>query len=108
MFLLGPPVEVVFALENLRAAFITIHLEIADHKCEIYSPTPLSSQISSQTTIPINYSGATVLGIPIGKVQFIQEYCVETAKSGDNLCKQLTELDDIQSAMLLLRFCHIP
>ena len=97
-----------FCLGKSQSSFITIHLEIADHKCEIYSPTPLSSQISSQTTVPINYGGSTILGIPIGKVQFIQEYCVETAKSVDNLCKQLTELDDIQSAMLLLRFCHIP
>ena len=85
VFLLGPPIEVLFALENFRADFITIQLEIADHKCEIYSPTPLSSQVSSQTTIPIIYSGSTILGIPIGIIQFIQECCVETAKSGDNL-----------------------
>ena len=104
VFLLGPPNEVLFALENLRAAFITIHLEVADYKCEIYSPTSISSQISSMTTIPVKCNGSTILGIPIGKDQFIQDCCVESARSGDNLCK----LDDIQSAMLLLRFCHIP
>ena len=59
------------------------------------------------TTIPVNCNGSTILGIPIGKDQSIQDCCVESARSGDNLCKQLTELDDIQSAMLLLRFCHI-
>ena len=63
-------------------------------------------QTDRQTTIPINYGGSTILSISIGKVQFIQEYSVETAKSGDNLCKQLTELDDIRSAMLLLRLSH--
>ena len=60
------------------------------------------------TTIPVKSNGSTILGIPIGENQFIQDCCVESVRSGDILCKQLAELDDIQSAMLLLRFCYIP
>ena len=104
----APPTKDLFVIENLKATFITIRLDIADHKCEIsHSPTPLSSQISSQSTISTNYCGSAILGIPIEKAQFIKHHCVMSATSGDNLCKQMTELQDIQSAMLLLTFCHI-
>ena len=108
VFLLGPSSEVLSALENLRAAFLTVHLEIADSKCEIYSPNLEVNRISYMTTIPATNDGTRILGVPIGKPEFVEDACLESAKSRTDLCDKLRDLDDVQSAMLLLRYCHIP
>ena len=34
--------------------------------------------------------------------------CVEISKCGQDLCTKLTEFDDPQSSLLLLRHCHVP
>ena len=60
------------------------------------------------TTIPISQDGTMILGIPIGNPRFIEKSSYESANAGNILCNKLTQLDDIQSAMLLLRFCHVP
>ena len=36
----------------------------------------------------------------------MESKCVEISKSGQDLCTKLTELDDSQSALILLRHCH--
>ena len=38
----------------------------------------------------------------------MESNCVEISKSGQDRCTKLTELDDSQSALLLLGHCHVP
>ncbi|XP_062504332.1 uncharacterized protein LOC134181136 [Corticium candelabrum] len=109
IFLLGPPNEAMVAFENLRSDFSSIGLEISSSKCEVFSSSSgiklLGDQISS---IPTTSTGTTILGVPIGCPSFIQSHCSSFADSGNLLCDQLVELEDPQSAMLLLRHCHVP
>lgn len=44
----------------------------------------------------------------MGNQTFITQTCVKAAESGQNLCSRLAELNDPQSATLLLRHCHVP
>ena len=87
----------------------SIGLEISSSKCEVFSSSSgiklLGDQISS---IPTTSTGTTILGVPIGCPSFIQSHCSSFADSGNLLCDQLVELEDPQSAMLLLRHCHVP
>ena len=57
VFLLGPPLKVVTALESLRAQFCTVHLEIANSKCEIYCSTTVPNEISSLISIMVKSDG---------------------------------------------------
>ena len=85
--------------------FHNIGLDIQDTKCEIYNPS--SVEIESHTSIPITTEGISILGIPVGKEDFMSQTCVTIAKHGENLCHQLLTLGT-QEAMLLLRLCHLP
>ena len=40
--------------------------------------------------------------------RFVSSYCSSFANSGNCLCDQLVALNDVQSASLLLRYCHVP
>ena len=51
--------------------------------------------------------GSTVLGIPLGSPEYIRSRCAEISKSGEELYSKLIELNDPQSELLLLRFCHV-
>ena len=82
--------------------FHDIGLAIQDTKCEIYNPS--SVEIESHTCIPITTKGISILGIPVGKEDFMSEACVTIAKHGENLCHQLLTLGTQE----LLRFCHLP
>ena len=50
----------------------------------------------------------TVLGTPVGCDSFVSKACAEIAEAGENLCQRMKDLDDPQSALLLLRYCHVP
>ena len=41
-------------------------------------------------------------------MEYVSTVCCQYAESGKRLCDQLQELGEVQSAMLLLRFCHVP
>ena len=109
VFIVEPPNPVLSALESLRKQFSLLQLQISDSKCEIYSRNSVSDDVRAvPTTIPISQDGTMTLGIPIGNPRFIEKSTYEPANAGNILCNKLTQLDDIQSAMLLLRFCHVP
>ena len=48
-----------------------------------------------------------MLGIPLGSSKFVTEACCSNAEKGDLLCNKLPDLNDVQSSMLLLRYCHV-
>ena len=52
--------------------------------------------------------GALFLGSPLGAASFVTSFCTTIAQSKISLCHQLTKLDYVQSAILLLRYCHVP
>ena len=89
-----------------QPAFQKIVLDIQEQKCELYNPTP-SEDMSVPPTIPVTSEGMKILGVPVGRKEFISQVCVDIAQDGANLCHQLVSLDT-QEAMLLLRFCHTP
>lgn len=49
--------------------------------------------------------GVTVLGVPLGGVEFVLEHCRRVVASAQRLCDQLVLFKDKQVAFLLLRFC---
>ena len=57
---------------------------------------------------PVSEDGIEVLGIPMGTEQFICSKCRDIAISGSKLTSHLPGIGDAQSAMLLLRHCHVP
>ena len=105
VFLVGPSDNVLAVFEDLKPMFHNIGLDIQDTKCESYNPS--SVEMESHTSIPITTEGISILGIPVGKEDFMSQACVTIAKHGENLCHQLLTLGT-QEAMLLLRFCHLP
>ena len=52
--------------------------------------------------------GAIFLGSLIGTASFVTSSRTTKAESKISLCNQLAKLDYVQSAMLLLRCCHVP
>ncbi len=107
VFLLENATDVLCAFHDLIRAFSSISLEIANHKCEIFCPSSAVA-INESAGIPVNYQGSLFLGTSIGSSSFAESSCSTIAESGNTLCDQLTKLEDIQSAMLLLRHCHVP
>ena len=109
IFLVGEKDDVLSSLDYLRPAFSNIGLQISSSKCEIYSPSgPLMSGRSDLDAIPVVSDGTIVLGAPIGKREYVSAASSQYAESGRLLCEQLMKLGEVQSAMLLLRFCHVP
>ena len=104
VFILGPVDAVVAASADLRSSFSPIGLVIQDKKCELFI-----SEVSPpcDVSFPVSSDGVIILGIPIGNSSFISTVCTDCAQSGSLLCEELLQLEDTQSALLLLRYCHI-
>ena len=49
-----------------------------------------------------------ILGIPIGQDLYQSSSCCNSVKSVIPLCSQLVHVADLQSSLLLLRYCHVP
>ena len=105
VFLLGEA-DVLAAFCDLKKSFLAINLLIADKKCETFS-TSSSTVVKGFDGVPVSNEGALFLGSPIGTASFVTSSCTTIAQSKISLCNQLTKLDDVQSAMLLLRCCHV-
>ena len=99
--------SVLAAFHDLKGIFSAINLVIADKKCEIFSQSS-STAAEEFEEIAVSCEGALFLGSPIGLMSFVTSSCATIAQSKLSLCDQLTKLDDVQSAMLLLRCCYVP
>ena len=89
------------------AAFLSHQSGHSRKKCEIFSPSP-SIVVEGFDEILVSCEGALFLGSPFGSMSFVTSSCATIAQSKLSLCNQLTKLDDVQSAMLLLRCCYVP
>ena len=105
--MLGWAKSVLTAFHDLRESFSVINLVIADKKCEIFSQSSLTV-VEGFEEIPVSCEGALFLNTSIGSMSFVTSSCATIAQSKLSLCDQLTKLDDVQSAMLLLRCCYVP
>ena len=94
-FLVGPASSVLSAFDQLKPAFQKIGLDIQEQKCELYNPTP-SEDMSVKPTIPVTSEGMKILGVPIGRKEFISQVCVDIVQDGANLCHQLVSLDSVR------------
>ena len=85
VFLLGNATDVLCAFHDLKRAFSSISLEIANHKCEIFCPSSTVA-INESAGIPVNYQGSLFFGTPIGSSLFVESSCSTIAQSGNALC----------------------
>ena len=109
MFLIGLERDTLSALALLQPAFSEIGFQISPSKCEIYSPSgSVTLSDSCLGALPVRHDGTMILGVPLGHIQYFSDSCQHTAHEGNQLCDKLKDLDDTQSAFLLLRYCHVP
>ena len=66
-----------------------------------------SLKVAQSVTIPVAQFRTDVLDTPVGSPEFIQPV-TKAANWGRKLSSKLTELGDQQSAVLLLRYYHVP
>ena len=105
-FLLGLIQYVSSAFDELKCSLPQIGLSIATKKCELFTNGRHCEDIPDEVRVSV--LGTTILGTPIGQPRYVEAACSEFAKGGEDLCNQLLALEDTQSSMLLLRYCHIP
>ncbi|XP_062516563.1 uncharacterized protein LOC134191930 [Corticium candelabrum] len=106
VFLVGAPTDVINAFNCLSVCLQELGLNIRHDKCDLYCPD-LNISIPD-CPVPVKFDGIAILGLPIGTANFVSSYCSSFADSGNCLCDQLVALNDVQSASLLLRYCHVP
>ena len=88
MFVIGSQADVVLALDALKQSFSAIGLHISED-------------------LKVSSYGTTILGVPVGHVEYVAKNCLDFAKLGQTLCYQVLSLEDVQSEDLLLRYSHI-
>ena len=109
VFILRLPDKIMSAFEDLKPSLSVLGLEISNSKCELYCPQSAGSVACEQfQSIPVLSHGFKILGVSFGNFSSIQTTCADFVDSGSLLCNQILHLDNPQSAMLLLRNCHMP
>ena len=103
VFICGPSLPCLAVFQDFKVSLAPAGLVICDRKCQAYSP---SSQVGWPESISLTCSGMEILGTPIGDDDYITSQCLSFAESGRFLCGKLSELNDPQCALLLLRHCH--
>lgn len=106
MFLVGPLDDVLSSLDDSESSLKEIGLTIAMEKCELFC-NGLPPPPHLDRAIRVVSFGTLVLGIHIGQHQYVTDACLNMARAGQDLCDQICSLDDPQSGMLLLRYCHV-
>ena len=107
IFVIGHTNQFDSLLNDLRADLKVINLKICDRKCEKYLPS-FNEYDENCFSVPVVASSVKILGVPVGCDSYVQSRCIKTAATGEALCSQLLTLNDPQSALLLLRYCHVP
>ena len=107
VFLLGSLEDVLPALDDLRDQLSEVGMSVAMNNCEIYSRGRFA-MCNSYESIRVSSSGTKILGMPIGQPEYVKSSCSDIALDGQSLCDQVVALNESQSGMLLLRFCHVP
>ena len=103
--IIGPKQDVISAYLEMKDRLVNIGLDLREDKCEAYSPSGIADWVLS---IPIRDEGLEILGTPIGSDSFVREKCIETVKCERDFLAKLPLLDDMQSGLLLLRYCAVP
>ena len=91
-------------ISDLQSSLKDVSLTVNEKKCELFNT---SDSVQSFGSVSVVSHGTEILGIPIGCHQFEQTRRSEIANSGHALCSELMKLRCLQSATLLLRFCHV-
>ena len=102
---MGSQESVMLLFDDLKISLKDIGLDVRDDKCKLYCP---SADSGSTTIIPVAVHGIEVLGTPIGTSNYVESKCEAKAEDGNTLCSILRDLDEPQSALLLLKHCHVP
>ena len=105
--LLGPCSSVVSAFQSFEKQLSNIGLVIRRDKCEAYSPKS-SPSIWPLDDIPFSAAGTCLLGSPIGRDGFIVSECLRVITKEANFLAKLCGVHNLQSALLLLRYCCLP
>ena len=118
-YIIGPPLDTLAAAQELARELTTILLTPNLTKSEVYSPTPLPTEITNQAlqvglrVVP-HMEGITVSGVPVGSARFMELQC---SKLATDITAQLRVILDItevgnaipgaeaQTAYSLLRLC---
>ena len=58
--------------------------------------------------LPLDQLGLIVLGTPLGSVEFVQRELAEISVKHQSLLDRIPQVQDLQSAWLLLLFCAVP
>ena len=105
MFLIGPLNDVLLGLNDVESSLQEVGLTIATENVNYSAITLLV------LCILIRQFGLYLLALTSWAPQLgnrsMLESCLDIARSGQGLCDQLVSLNDPQSGMLLLRFCHV-
>ena len=104
IYVVGPANALDQVLCDFKVLLSRIGLIVCDRKCELYCP----QENQAEFPVSVSYDGVTILGTPIGKPEYVRSQCIAIARSGEQLCCQLTKLDSKQCSMLILRHCHVP
>ena len=94
--------NVLTAFHEPKVAFSGLGLDIANRKCEIYRQH--TAPECPQNSIPTLSFRITILETPI---EMNSEACVNSAREGGHHGNKLVSLNDLQSAVLCLRYCNV-
>ena len=104
--IIGSKQEVVSAFVEMKDELASIGLDLREDKCEAYCPSGI---VDWDLPIPVRDEGLEILGTPVGSDSFFKEKCIEIVKcEKSHFLAKLPLLDDMQSALLLLRYCPVP
>ena len=101
----GPKTDILAAYDCLQQEMKAIGLHIRPDKCEALSMIPVPDW---SLPIPFTTDGMQVLGCPVGSDLFVQRQCVKFTQNRLPFLKKLRCMRNLQSAMLLLRYCGVP
>ena len=101
----GPKTDVLEAYDCLQSDMREIGLHIRPDKCEALSGVPVPDW---PLPVPFTSGGMQVLGCPIGSDSYVRQTCIDFTRRRLPFLQKLCCMKNLQSAMLLLRYCGVP